>query len=56
MLKFIVSFLTAFGLMANAASANDKPELVIYTYDSFASEWGPAQKSKPNLKKHVNAL
>ena len=41
MLKFIVSFLTAFGLMASAASANEKPELVIYTYDSFASELGP---------------
>lgn len=28
-------------LGANAALAQDKPELVIYTYDSFVSDWGP---------------
>ena len=51
MLKFIVSFLTAFGLMASAASANEKPELVIYTYDSFASEWGPGPQIKTEFEK-----
>jgi len=46
MLKFIVSFLTAVGVMASTANANEKPELVIYTYDSFASEWGPGPQIK----------
>ena len=36
MLKFIISFFTAVGVMASTANANDKPEMVIYTYDSFA--------------------
>ncbi|HYE00213.1 MAG TPA: thiamine ABC transporter substrate-binding protein, partial [Alphaproteobacteria bacterium] len=26
---------------ASAAVAADKPKLTVYTYDSFASEWGP---------------
>jgi thiamine transport system substrate-binding protein len=26
---------------ATAAAAEDKPELTVYTYDSFISEWGP---------------
>jgi thiamine transport system substrate-binding protein len=28
-------------ISANIAHADDKPELVIYTYDSFVSDWGP---------------
>ncbi|MCV6584466.1 MAG: thiamine ABC transporter substrate binding subunit [Marinibacterium sp.] len=28
-------------LSATAALAADKPELVVYTYDSFVSDWGP---------------
>lgn len=37
------SFLAAASLLvpAGAALAADKPVLTIYTYDSFASEWGP---------------
>ena len=27
--------------LATASFASDKPVLTIYTYDSFASEWGP---------------
>ena len=51
MLKFIVSFITAVGAMASMANANDKPELVIYTYDSFASEWGPGPQIKTEFEK-----
>ena len=51
MLKFIFLFLNAFGLMASSASANDKPELVIYTYDSFASEWGPGPQIKTEFER-----
>ncbi|MBA3323801.1 MAG: thiamine ABC transporter substrate binding subunit [Rhodobacteraceae bacterium] len=31
----------ALALAFGAAQAQDKPELVIYTYESFTSEWGP---------------
>lgn len=35
-LSFAVALFGAF-----AAHAQDKPELVVYTYDSFVSDWGP---------------
>ncbi len=31
----------ALAAMAGAAAAQDKPELHVYTYDSFVAEWGP---------------
>ncbi|MGB5707866.1 MAG: thiamine ABC transporter substrate binding subunit [Arenicellales bacterium] len=31
-------------LISNLALAQDKPVLTVYTYDSFASEWGPGPK------------
>jgi len=31
----------AFSLIALPAMAEEKPELTVYTYDSFVSEWGP---------------
>ena len=33
------------------AQAADKPELVIYTYDSFSSEWGPGPVIKAEFEK-----
>ena len=33
------------------AQAADKPELVIYTYDSFSSEWGPGPVIKTEFEK-----
>ena len=56
MLKFIISFLTAVGVMAGTANANDKPELVIYTYDSFASEWGPGPQIKAEFEKTCDCV
>ena len=35
------SVLSAGLLLAGAASAQEAPELTVYTYDSFVSEWGP---------------
>ncbi len=44
-----LTFLTATILasLMGAAMAQDKPELVVYTYDSFASEWGPGPVIEP---------
>lgn len=56
MLKYLTLPLTimaaAIGLTAPAAA--DKPELVVYTYDSFASEWGPGPQIKAEFEKTCN--
>ncbi|NBR40299.1 MAG: thiamine ABC transporter substrate-binding protein, partial [Alphaproteobacteria bacterium] len=41
MLKYILTITLTLGMLTTGAKSEDKPELVIYTYDSFASEWGP---------------
>ena len=46
--------LTVFSLLAilsASAHAQDKPELTIYTYDSFIAEWGPGPKIKAAFEK-----
>ena len=37
---------TAFCLPFGSAMAEEKPELVVYTYDSFISDWGPGPQIK----------
>ena len=37
--------------LSEAAMAMDKPELTIYTYDSFAAEWGPGPQIKAEFEK-----
>ena len=40
-------------LAISTAQANDtKPELMVYTYDSFASDWGPGPKVKAAFEKN----
>lgn len=41
-----LSMAAALVLAFGAAEAQDKPELVIYTYESFVSEWGPGPAIK----------
>ena len=47
MKRFIYPILSA-AIMLSAATtqAADKPKLVIYTYDAFAADWGPAPAVK----------
>ena len=33
-------------LSATTAMAADKPQLTVYTYDSFVSDWGPGPQVK----------
>ena len=40
-------------LLAAPLAAADKPELVIYTYDSFTSEWGPGPDDRQELRGHL---
>lgn len=40
-MRLTLSTAAAFALALGGAQAQEKPELVIYTYESFVSEWGP---------------
>jgi len=40
----------------NPTEAADKPTLVIYTYDGFAAEWGPAPKVKAEFEKTCDCV
>ncbi|MFO1141393.1 MAG: thiamine ABC transporter substrate binding subunit [Amaricoccus sp.] len=42
--------LAALALIASPLAAEEKPELVIYTYDSFTSEWGPGPQIAKNFE------
>lgn len=46
MVRTLVLATLLLALAAPSATAQDKPELNVYTYDSFAAEWGPG----PGLK------
>ena len=54
MLRYMISLFTVFGFFVSTASAQEKPEIVIYTYDSFASEWGPGPQIKAEFEKTCN--
>jgi thiamine transport system substrate-binding protein len=54
MLKYIILIWASFGMMMQPVTAQEKPELIIYTYDSFASEWGPGPAIKAEFEKTCN--
>lgn len=41
---------TALTLAAHAAAAQERPELVVYTYESFVAEWGPGPRIAENFE------
>ena len=43
--------MAAMAAIPGPTMAADKPELTIYTYDSFASEWGPGPQMKAEFEK-----
>ncbi len=46
-MKALTFFAVGFGLAyASQTIAQDKPELTVYTYDSFVTEWGPGPQVK----------
>lgn len=51
MLKRIIPALMLISTAFAAHSAADKPILTVYTYDSFAAEWGPGPKVKAAFEK-----
>jgi thiamine transport system substrate-binding protein len=54
--KPIHTALTALALLSSLAlgAENTKPTLTVYTYDSFAADWGPAPKVKAAFEKANN--
>ena len=50
----MIKTLQLFLLLTLAIFASDKPTLTIYTYDAFASSWGPAPKIKQAFEKEQN--
>ncbi|HEY9010184.1 MAG TPA: thiamine ABC transporter substrate binding subunit [Devosia sp.] len=57
MLKFSPIALAAFlGLAALPAQAEEVPILRIYTYDSFAAEWGPGPALKAGFEKDCGCI
>ena len=48
-LAFAVGF-----LLATPLAAQEKPELVIYTYESFTTEWGPGPAIAANFEKQCD--
>ena len=45
-----LAFAAALVLAAQPLAAEDQPELVIYTYESFVSEWGPGPAIAANFE------
>ena len=43
-MKFIISIFTGFLIFTSVLHSEDRPSLVVYTYDSFNSDWGPGPK------------
>ncbi len=43
----ILAAATISAALSGTALAQDKPELIVYTYDSFAAEWGPGPIIEP---------
>lgn len=54
MLRPIILALAAALALALPAAAQDKPTLTIYTYDSFAAEWGPGPALKTGFEATCN--
>ena len=53
-MKKTLTLITATLLASLTLHAADKPTLTVYTYDSFAADWGPAPKVKAAFEKENN--
>lgn len=50
MLRFVIIALAALLAFGHPAAAQDKPNLTVYTYDSFVAEWGPGPALKTGFE------
>src|SRR5690606_13402384 len=56
MLRFASIALAAVLALGHPAVAQDRPTLTIYTYDSFAAEWGPGPLLKQGFEETCNGV
>jgi thiamine transport system substrate-binding protein len=56
MLRFASIALAAVLALGHPAVAQDRPTLTIYTYDSFAAEWGPGPLLKQGFEETCNCI
>jgi thiamine transport system substrate-binding protein len=58
MLKYLTIIVTLMAYLGigsgQVAAESNRPELVVYTYDSFTSEWGPGPQIKAEFEKTCN--
>jgi len=53
-IAFLTTIITSLAIPAVQANDSVKPELMVYTYDSFASDWGPGPKIKAAFEQDCN--
>src|SRR3712207_306730 len=51
-----LAFAVLAGVASYAATAEEVPILTVYTYDSFASEWGPGPALKADFEKQCTCV
>ena len=51
-----ISLLSLFILVSPALADDHKPELTVYTYDSFAADWGPGPQIKSGFEQTCNCV
>ncbi|MGJ8529100.1 thiamine ABC transporter substrate binding subunit [Maritalea sp.] len=54
--KLTIAALFSFVPFASGAMADEEPTLTIYTYDGFASDWGPGPGLKAGFEKNCNCV
>jgi len=54
--KLTIAALFTFTPFASVAMAQEKPTLTIYTYDGFASDWGPGPQLKAGYEETCNCV
>lgn len=53
---FFTLFITLLSISSFSAKAEDKPTLIVYTYSSFTSDWGPGPKVKEAFEKDCKCV
>ena len=56
MLRYFFSIFVSIAVFVIPAVAKEKPELIVYTYESFASEWGPGPQIKAEFEKTCSCI
>lgn len=53
---FVCTICCLFSILSIVSHAVEKPKLTVYTYDSFAAEWGPGPKIKQSFEAECDCV